>query len=67
MMLENVVEHQLQTLMLLGDGTHSQGDPDPTHLNFTQKSSVGEDGENPEFHTHQGSSKKMKMMSALPC
>jgi hypothetical protein len=21
---------------------------------------VGEDGENPEFHTHQGSSKKMK-------
>jgi hypothetical protein len=35
---------------------------------------VGEDGENPKFHTHQGSSqkkrkkkKKKKMISALPC
>jgi hypothetical protein len=25
---------------------------------------VGEDGENPEFHTHQGSSKKKMMISS---
>jgi hypothetical protein len=41
MMLGNIGEHQLQTLMLLGDGTHSQGDPDPAHLTFTQKSKCG--------------------------
>jgi hypothetical protein len=58
MMLENMEQHQLQTLMLLGDGTHSKGDPDNAHLPSTQKSKCGE-GESPEFHTHQGSSKKI--------
>jgi hypothetical protein len=35
-------------------------------LDFYKKSpSVGEDGENPEFHTHQGSSKKNDVSFAL--
>ena len=32
---------QLNTLMLFGMGTHSKGDPDITHLTFTQKSKCG--------------------------
>jgi hypothetical protein len=55
--------------MLFGDGTHSKGDPNPTHLTFTQKSACGEDGKSAKFHTHQRPSclKKEMMMLALPC
>jgi hypothetical protein len=41
MMLENMRLHQLQTLIFLGGGPHSQGDHDPTHLTFTQMSKCG--------------------------
>jgi hypothetical protein len=34
---------------------HTQKETLTLHLSL----SVGEDGENPEFHTHQGSSKKI--------
>jgi hypothetical protein len=45
--------HQLHTLMIFGNGTHSKGDPNPAHLTFTQSQSVWKDCENPKFHTHQ--------------
>ena len=52
-MLDNKERHQIQTLMLLGDGTHSKGDPDSTLDFYTKSSSVGEDGEKPKFHAQQ--------------
>ena len=40
-MPENIRTASLNTLMLFGVGTHSKGDPDITHLTFTQKSKCG--------------------------
>jgi hypothetical protein len=61
MMLENMERHQLQTLMLLGDGTDSKGDPDST-LDFYTKIQVWGRMVRIPSSTHQGASKKMMMM-----
>jgi len=50
--------------MFFGDGTHSRGGPDYTHLTFIQKSKCGGVSLITRFHTNQRS---LKMMSALPC
>ena len=40
-MLENMKSASAEHLMLFGVGTHSKGDPDISHLTFTQKSKCG--------------------------
>jgi hypothetical protein len=62
--------YHLYTLMLFGDGTHSKGDLNPTHLTFTQKSKCGGgwwESQVPYTPKTILLKKRETMMLALPC
>jgi hypothetical protein len=52
-------------MMPFGDGTHSRGDRNTTHLTFTQKSKYGGESLITRFHTNQRSLKNDDVSSSL--